>query len=254
LRALLIVAHPLDNAFAKAAAERIRAMLERRGIEVDMIDLYADDFDPRLTSAERRGYFTTPYDSRAVAGYVARLMLAEKLVFVFPQWWFNVPAILKGFFDRVLVPGVAFDHPSGGGPLIPRRIFKLRLAQVLIRAGPRFEPLGSACKFSCAGSEVIAYVRCVWRKAVSLLRLEPPAIEFSLGQPLSLSTCIRRYAGRTHLQRIAEEVLGLSKMSWNNFDLYIKLPATLQSSTEIARIGALLQRFGAASYDYRLFI
>jgi hypothetical protein len=65
---------------------------------------------------------------------------------------------------------------------------------------------------------------------------------------------IRRYAGRTDLQRIAEEVLGLSKMSWNTFDLYTKLPATLQSSTEIARIGALLQRFGAASYDYRLFI
>jgi NAD(P)H dehydrogenase (quinone) len=120
LRALLVVAHPLDNAFVKAAAERIRVMLERRGIEVDMIDLYADDFDPRLTRAERRRYFTTPYDSRAAAGYVARLMLAEKLVFVFPQWWFNVPAILKGFFDRVLVPGVAFDHPSGGGPLIPR--------------------------------------------------------------------------------------------------------------------------------------
>ena len=105
MRALLIVAHPLDNAFAKAAAARIRATLERRGIEVDMIDLYADDFDPCLTGAERRGYFTTPYDSRAVAGYVARLRLAEKLVFVFPQWWFNVPAILKGFFDRVLVPG-----------------------------------------------------------------------------------------------------------------------------------------------------
>src|SRR6202022_3160582 len=120
LPVLLVVPHPLDNAFAKAAAAHIRATLERRGIEVDMIDLYADDFDPRLTGAERRGYFTPPYDSKAVAGYVARLMLAEKLVFVFPQWWFNVPAILKGFFDRVLVPGVAFDHPSGGGPLIPR--------------------------------------------------------------------------------------------------------------------------------------
>jgi Flavodoxin-like fold len=69
---------------------RIRATLERRGIEVDMIDLYADDFDPRLTGAERRGYFTTPYDSKAVAGYVARLRLAEKLVFVFPQWWFPI--------------------------------------------------------------------------------------------------------------------------------------------------------------------
>jgi NAD(P)H dehydrogenase (quinone) len=120
LRALLVVAHPLDNAFTKAAAERIRVTLERRGIEVDMIDLYADDFDPCLTGAERRGYFATPYESKAVAGYVTRLRLAEKLVFVFPQWWFNVPAILKGFFDRVLVPGVAFDHPSGGGPLILR--------------------------------------------------------------------------------------------------------------------------------------
>jgi hypothetical protein len=53
---------------------------------------------------------------------------------------------------------------------------------------------------------------------------------------------------RTDLQRIAGEVLGLSKMSRNTFDLYTKLPATLQSLTEIARIGALLQRFGAASY------
>jgi hypothetical protein len=96
LRVLLVVAHPLNNAFAKAAAARIRATLERRGIEVDMIDLYADDFDPRLTGAERRGYFTTPYDSKAVAGYVARLRLAEKLVFVFTQLWFNVPGILKG--------------------------------------------------------------------------------------------------------------------------------------------------------------
>jgi NAD(P)H dehydrogenase (quinone) len=120
LRALLVVAHPLDDAFTKAAAARIRAAIERRDIEVDIIDLYADDFDPRLTGGERRSYFTTPYDSRAVADYVARLRLAEKLVFVFPQWWFNVPAILKGFFDRVLVPGVAFDHAPGGGPLIPR--------------------------------------------------------------------------------------------------------------------------------------
>ncbi|MFZ0848912.1 MAG: hypothetical protein WAO08_06885 [Hyphomicrobiaceae bacterium] len=43
-------------------------------------------------------------------------------------------------------------------------------------------------------------------------------------------------------------------MNWNTFDLYTKLPATLHSSNEIARIGSLLQRFGAASYDYRLFI
>lgn len=65
---------------------------------------------------------------------------------------------------------------------------------------------------------------------------------------------IRRHAGNTPLQDIAGEILGLSKMNWNTFDLYTKLPATLQSSNEIAKIGSLLQRFGAASYDYRLFI
>jgi hypothetical protein len=65
---------------------------------------------------------------------------------------------------------------------------------------------------------------------------------------------VRRHAGRTDLQQLAEEILGLSKMNWNTFDLYTKLPATVHSSNEIARIGALLQRFGAASFDYRLFI
>jgi hypothetical protein len=65
---------------------------------------------------------------------------------------------------------------------------------------------------------------------------------------------VRRHAGETDLEQIAEEVLGLSKMNWNTFDLYTKLPATLHSSNEIARIGSLLHRFGASSYDYRLFI
>jgi putative NADPH-quinone reductase len=115
MRVLLVVAHPLENAFAKAAAARGRATLERRGMEVDLIDLYADGFDPRLTAAERSGYFATPYGTDAVAGYVDRLKRADKLVFVFPQWWFNMPAIMKGFFDRVFVPGVAFDHAPGGG-------------------------------------------------------------------------------------------------------------------------------------------
>ena len=65
---------------------------------------------------------------------------------------------------------------------------------------------------------------------------------------------LRRHAGSTPLDQLGKEILGLSKMNWNTFDLYTKFPATLQSSGEIARIGALLQRFGAASYDYRLFI
>jgi putative NADPH-quinone reductase len=115
MRVLLVIAHPLEDSFTKAAAARVRSTLERRGMEVDLIDLYADGFDPRLTGAERRGYFASPYDRRGVEDYVDRLKKADKLAFFFPQWWFNMPAILKGFFDRVFAPGVAFDHAPGGG-------------------------------------------------------------------------------------------------------------------------------------------
>ena len=65
---------------------------------------------------------------------------------------------------------------------------------------------------------------------------------------------LRRHCGTTPLEQIAQEILGLSKMHWNTFDLYTRLPSTIESSNEIARIGALLERFGSNSYDYRLFI
>lgn len=116
---LLVVAHPLEASFTQCAARRIRESLERRGTKVDLIDLYADHFDPCLSAAERQSYFTQAYDGSAVIDYVVRVKQAEKLILVFPQWWFNVPAILKGFLDRVLVPGVAFDQLPGG-PLVPR--------------------------------------------------------------------------------------------------------------------------------------
>ncbi len=114
MRVLIVIAHPLAESFTHAAAARIKATLERREMDVEMIDLYADDFDPRLTAVERRAYFTPPHDSAAVSGYAARLRQAQKLVFVFPQWWFDVPAILKGFFDRALAPGIAFEYTADG--------------------------------------------------------------------------------------------------------------------------------------------
>jgi putative NADPH-quinone reductase len=116
MRTLIVVAHPLAESFTHAAAARVKATLERRGMAVDLIDLYADDFDPRLTVAERRTYFTPNPDLSAIADYAARLRAAQKLVLIFPQWWFDAPAVMKGFFDRVLAPGVGFERLPGGAP------------------------------------------------------------------------------------------------------------------------------------------
>jgi hypothetical protein len=84
--------------------------------------------------------------------------------------------------------------------------------------------------------------------------LDPRRKYFQGKRRIPAPLTVRRHAGKTDLKQIAEEILGLSKMNWNTFDLYTKFPATLHSSNEIARIGALLQRFGASSYDYRLFM
>jgi NAD(P)H dehydrogenase (quinone) len=120
MHVLLVLAHPLAESFAAAVARTARDALEAGGHTVDVLDLYQENFDPRLTAAERAGYFDIPYDSSEVANLVARLKAAEGLILVFPQWWFNFPAILKGFFDRVLAPGVAFSHDASGGRILPR--------------------------------------------------------------------------------------------------------------------------------------
>ena len=65
---------------------------------------------------------------------------------------------------------------------------------------------------------------------------------------------ITRFAGNSSIESIASETLGLSKMDWNSYDLYSQMPATLETSGAIARIGQLISRFGSDTYDYRLFM
>jgi NAD(P)H dehydrogenase (quinone) len=110
MRTLVIRAHPLADSFNAALHERTLAGLTRAGHAIDAIDLYADAFDPRLSASDRAQYHDPGAPLPAdIAGYVDRLRRAEALVLVFPVWCFGVPAILKGFFDRCLRPGVSFE-------------------------------------------------------------------------------------------------------------------------------------------------
>lgn len=120
MRILLVLAHPLEESFAASVAGTVRRRLEANGHAVDLLDLYREGFDPRLTPSERARYFEPGYDPSEAEPFVSRLKEAEGLVLVFPQWWFNFPAILKGFFDRVFAPGVAFENDPAGGRIQPR--------------------------------------------------------------------------------------------------------------------------------------
>lgn len=113
MRVLVLYAHPVETSYHAALHARVLGALARAGHDVDDLDLYAEDFDPRLTRAERLAYHDLENDRAAVAPYIARLKRAEALVLVFPVWNFGYPAILKGFFDRVFLPGVSFRMENG---------------------------------------------------------------------------------------------------------------------------------------------
>ncbi len=113
MRAHVIFAHPLPESFSAALHATVTDRLAARGWEVDDLDLYADGFSPVLTAEERRGYHQVPANLGPVAPYVERLRAADALVLVFPVWNFGFPAILKGYFDRVFLPGVSFTLANG---------------------------------------------------------------------------------------------------------------------------------------------
>ena len=112
-RAMVVFAHPVPESFSSALHAAAVGALRRGGWQVDDCDLNAEGFDPVLSTAERRGYHDLETNRLAVQAYVDRLMAAQALVFVFPVWNFGYPAILKGFFDRVFLPGVSFKLVDG---------------------------------------------------------------------------------------------------------------------------------------------
>jgi NAD(P)H dehydrogenase (quinone) len=112
MRFLVIYAHPVEG-FQSALHRRVVETLAAAGHEVDDCDLYAQNFHPVLSADERRSYFSAHPYTAGVATDIERLRRAEGLVFVFPTWWFGMPAILKGYIDRVWVPGVAFELKNG---------------------------------------------------------------------------------------------------------------------------------------------
>ena len=88
---------------------------------MDDCDLYAEGFNPVMSREERLGYHDVPANRAPLQGYIDRLHRAEAIVFCFPTWCFGLPAMLKGWFDRLLMPGVAFDlsDPANVKPMLP---------------------------------------------------------------------------------------------------------------------------------------
>ena len=114
MRVLVIFAHPVETSYQTALHRVTVESLRTAGHEVDDCNLYAENFDPILRREERIAYHDVSINRQPVASYVDRVLAADALVLVYPVWNFGFPAIMKGFFDRVFLPGVSFEMKDGG--------------------------------------------------------------------------------------------------------------------------------------------
>jgi putative NADPH-quinone reductase len=136
MRVHVIFVHPLADSYNAALHDCVVAALRRAGHDVDDCDLYAEGFQPALTAAERAAYHTVGGNLAGIESYVERLRTAEALVICAPTWWYGMPAMLKGYFDRVWVPGVAFDLLPHGGAIRPGLTNIVKYAVVTTTGSP----------------------------------------------------------------------------------------------------------------------
>lgn len=118
----VIHAHPVETSYNRALYGAVVESLEKAGHSVDALSLYDEDFPAVLSREERLNYHDVPGNlTPVVKPYVDRLRAAEAVVFVHPVWNYGYPAILKGYFDRVFLPGVSFTMEGGSdrGKLLP---------------------------------------------------------------------------------------------------------------------------------------
>ena len=109
MRVVVVVAHPDPNSFTHAIATTARAALTEHGHEVTVLDLYAEEFRTAMSPDERRAYHSErPLLDPVAERHAGLVKQTEAFVFVYPTWWSTMPAILKGWLERVMVPGVGF--------------------------------------------------------------------------------------------------------------------------------------------------
>jgi NAD(P)H dehydrogenase (quinone) len=123
---LVILGHPSSNSFCGALAERYAQSALRAGHEVRQLWLGTMDFDPVL----REGYQQVQPLEADLRQAQADILWAEQLTLVYPIWWGGVPALLKGFFDRVFLPGFAFKYREGKA--FPEKLLRGRSAHLLV--------------------------------------------------------------------------------------------------------------------------
>ncbi|MFK7792082.1 MAG: NAD(P)H-dependent oxidoreductase [Devosiaceae bacterium] len=138
MKALIVYAHPSPGSFNSAVLQTVIAQLQAANAEHRVIDLYQEQFQPCLTHEDLGEYEDTSCNTARIAQHVESLRWCNTILFVYPTWWFGHPAVLKGWLDRVLVPGVAFSMPTQDNPRITHTLHHITRLGVFTTCGASF--------------------------------------------------------------------------------------------------------------------
>ena len=135
----VILAHPNTESFAHELARRAVSGLQAGGHTVELVDLYAMGFSAAMSTAERAAYHESqPILDPLVQQQADLVRSVDALVFVYPTWWSGHPAMLKGWLERVLVPGVGFRFDDRSGKVRPGLTNVRRLVGISTYGSPRW--------------------------------------------------------------------------------------------------------------------
>jgi NAD(P)H dehydrogenase (quinone) len=165
MRTLIIYCHPCADSFNAALLAAAQHGLRAAKHEIKIIDLYADQFNPVFSAQEKRDYLpNTQAIIQTVAPQVEMIRWAESLVFIFPTWFYGPPAMLKGWFERVWLPGVAFKVPDKpGGKAGPGMQHIMRLSVITSSGSPWWwlKLIRDPCRsFFTRGLRALFHPRC----------------------------------------------------------------------------------------------
>ena len=150
MRTLIVYCHPNPQSFSAALFTAAQKTLASRGHELRCIDLYAERFDPVLSLSERIDYLPNPKAIEAkVQAHVDALRWCEHILFVFPVWFYGPPAMLKGWLERVWLPGVAFLPPPHKGKTALAGLQHIQRLTVITHGGSPWwwlKLIGDPCK------------------------------------------------------------------------------------------------------------
>lgn len=113
MKTTIIECNPSSNSFSESIKEKIMNTLKDSKKEFNLIDLYKDNFNPVMTEEDEKLYSKGESLDELVKKYQEYIKESNEIIFIFPIWWNNVPAMLKGFFDKVFIKEFAFIEENG---------------------------------------------------------------------------------------------------------------------------------------------